>query len=112
MQYPGTSGDRCRPVRWCTSRNARKRSTSQKRSGFGSGGGVGCARDHATRAQSAWKACLVPLDELHWCEVQVPASCRPLMMVHELAHTCGWEHDAGMGVPGNGGKLWWTTDCE
>src|SRR4051812_43854605 len=38
------------------------------------------------------ETCQVPLDELRWCELPMAASCRPLVMVHELAHTCGWDH--------------------
>ncbi len=57
-------------------------------------------------------SCEIPRDELHWCELPLPASCRPLMMVHELAHSCGWKHDQGMGVPGNSGKAAWRQACE
>jgi len=57
--------------------------------------------------------CQIPLDELRWCDLPIPASCMPLVMVHELAHTCGWSHDAGaMGVPGASGKLSWRDECE
>jgi len=56
--------------------------------------------------------CEIPRDEVHWCDLPVPASCRPLMMVHELAHTCGWSHDLGMGVPGNSGTAPWRLGCE
>lgn len=56
--------------------------------------------------------CKVPSDEVHWCDLSVPASCRPLMMVHELAHACGWGHGDGMGVPGNGGRAAWRYECE
>ena len=31
--------------------------------------------------------------------------CRMEAMVHELAHSCGWEHDQGGGVPGAKGEL-------
>jgi len=57
-------------------------------------------------------SCAIPLDEIHWCELPVPQSCQSLMMVHELAHSCGWSHDAGMGVPGNRGRLAWRDECE
>jgi len=57
-------------------------------------------------------SCQIPIDELHWCELPVPASCRSQMMVHELAHTCGWKHGAGMGVPGNNGRFAWRDECE
>jgi hypothetical protein len=56
--------------------------------------------------------CETPRDEVHWCDLPVPASCRPHMMVHELAHSCGWRHDDGMGVPGNGGREAWRDECD
>jgi hypothetical protein len=31
--------------------------------------------------------------------------CRAQAMVHELAHSCGWHHGDGQGVPGDEGTL-------
>jgi len=80
---------------------------------------VGCAepRDGGLRGGFTKSAtvgsCQIPLDEVRWCELPVPASCKPLIMVHELAHTCGWHHDVqGMGVPGTPGKLFWRDECD
>jgi hypothetical protein len=45
--------------------------------------------------------CTVPGEEISWCQVPAPERCRAEMMVHELAHRCGWRHHDGLGVPGN-----------
>lgn len=45
--------------------------------------------------------CTAPADELYWCELPVTERCRAQIAVHELAHTCGWRHGNGLGVPGD-----------
>jgi hypothetical protein len=43
--------------------------------------------------------------EVYWCEEAAGADCRVSAMVHELAHSCGWEHREGKGVPANEGDV-------
>src|SRR5205814_4771423 len=38
--------------------------------------------------------CKTPKDEVDWCELALSERCRAAVMVHELAHNCGWQHDA------------------
>ena len=42
-----------------------------------------------------------PVPEFDWCSLPQSPYCQALTMIHELAHTCGWEHGDGKGVPGN-----------
>lgn len=49
--------------------------------------------------------CEIPRDEIAWCELPLSSICRAELMVHELAHACGWKHGQGFNVPGNEGKL-------
>lgn len=49
--------------------------------------------------------CEIPRNEIRWCELPLSMSCRAEVMVHELAHACGWHHGDGYGVPGNEGNL-------
>jgi hypothetical protein len=49
--------------------------------------------------------CHVPADEIYWCELPVSERCQAQIAVHELAHTCGWRHGDGLGVPGNNKKI-------
>ena len=44
-----------------------------------------------------------PMKEVYWCEEDAGPECRVKAMVHELAHSCGWEHKEGKGVPANEG---------
>lgn len=44
-----------------------------------------------------------PEKEVDWCEMPVDLKCQTRMLVHELAHTCGWNHTSGVGVPGETG---------
>jgi len=46
-----------------------------------------------------------PVREVYWCEEFAGQDCRVKAMVHELAHSCGWEHTEGMGVPANEGVV-------
>ena len=39
--------------------------------------------------------------EAHWCEEPASFQCTLKVVVHELAHSCGWRHSDGGGVPGN-----------
>lgn len=50
-------------------------------------------------------SCSKPVSEVNWCEEPVSRDCRAKAMVHELAHSCGWKHLQGLGVPGNEGEL-------
>jgi hypothetical protein len=42
---------------------------------------------------------------VRWCEEKATPDCRAKAMVHELAHSCGWSHGQGLGVPGDDGFL-------
>lgn len=42
-----------------------------------------------------------PIGETHWCEEPVSHECLIKALIHELAHSCGWEHRGGRNVPGN-----------
>lgn len=46
-----------------------------------------------------------PVKEVYWCEESLGEDCRVKAMIHELAHSCGWEHKQGMGVPANQGDV-------
>ena len=86
----------CQGVRIdCASDQARVR-CSQRRKGGVVGGAAPPVPGHS---------CNAPADEVAWCELAVSERCRAQIMVHELAHTCGWQHYDGMGVPGIGGKF-------
>ena len=37
--------------------------------------------------------------EIGWCEEPMNEDCQAKLLVHELAHTCGWDHEPGKGVP-------------
>jgi hypothetical protein len=50
-------------------------------------------------------SCEHPLKEVNWCEQSASRECRARAMVHELAHSCGWKHYQGLGVPGDDGLL-------
>ncbi len=51
------------------------------------------------------QTCEMPREEVNWCELPRSPPCQAQMMVHELAHACGWHHFDGNGVPGNDGNL-------
>lgn len=46
-----------------------------------------------------------PLKEIDWCEQPVDSDCQNKALVHELAHSCGWQHGQDPGVPGNSGEI-------
>lgn len=50
-------------------------------------------------------SCDNPSHEVNWCEQSSSRNCRSRAMVHELAHSCGWRHNQGHGVPGDDGRL-------
>jgi hypothetical protein len=50
-------------------------------------------------------SCDQPSKEINWCEQPASRECRARAMVHELAHSCGWRHHQGFGVPGDNGYL-------
>lgn len=51
------------------------------------------------------QTCEIPRDEVNWCQMPRSPMCQARMMVHELAHACGWHHLQGQGVPGNEGNV-------
>lgn len=51
------------------------------------------------------QTCRQPKEEIYWCELPMSDKCRAQTMVHELAHSCGWNHGDGHGVPGDSGEL-------
>jgi hypothetical protein len=42
-----------------------------------------------------------PVKETHWCEEPASRECIIKSVIHELAHSCGWDHKQGHNVPGN-----------
>lgn len=50
-------------------------------------------------------SCDRPVGEVNWCELSASRECRAKAMVHELAHSCGWAHNEGLGVPANEGFI-------
>jgi hypothetical protein len=51
------------------------------------------------------QTCEMPTEELNWCQLPRTPPCQARIMVHELAHACGWHHLDGKGVPGNEGSV-------
>lgn len=51
-------------------------------------------------------SCEKPVGEINWCELaEEDRECRAKAMVHELAHSCGWAHYDGFGVPSDDGLI-------
>lgn len=47
-----------------------------------------------------------PTREVRWCQFKkFKGKCGAQALLHELAHTCGWDHGGGKGVPGDSGVL-------
>jgi hypothetical protein len=42
-----------------------------------------------------------PVKETYWCEEPASHGCIVNAVIHELAHSCGWDHKEGQNVPGN-----------
>jgi hypothetical protein len=42
-----------------------------------------------------------PVEEIHWCEEPASRECILKAVIHELAHSCGWDHKQGWNVPGD-----------
>jgi hypothetical protein len=42
-----------------------------------------------------------PVEETKWCEEPASRECISKAVIHELAHSCGWDHLQGHNVPGN-----------
>ena len=40
-----------------------------------------------------------PVKTVLWCEVPLSDECQTRLLVHELAHSCGWKEGGGHGVP-------------
>jgi hypothetical protein len=76
----------------------------QKKCKDKSGEGI-VALGYVVRFSDRPTSCSSPSNEVNWCEVPSSRDCRAKAMVHELAHSCGWHHDQGLGVPGNDGEL-------
>jgi len=56
--------------------------------------------------RSEESSCVNPVGEVNWCELpEENRWCRANAMVHELAHSCGWAHGEGLGVPSNDGFI-------
>ena len=60
---------------------------------------------YMTLSMTVQKRCKNPVKEINWCQWDVSRDCRAKGMVHELAHSCGWDHGQGLGVPGEDGSL-------
>lgn len=63
------------------------------------------ALGYVVRYSDAPTSCDNPSKEVNWCEQNASRECRARAMVHELAHSCGWRHLQGFGVPGDDGFL-------
>jgi hypothetical protein len=53
---------------------------------------------------TSWEGTLhrfYPVKELHWCEEPASRECITKAVLHELAHSCGWDHGQGHNVPGD-----------
>ena len=47
-----------------------------------------------------------PTHEVGWCHFnKFKGKCGAQALLHELAHTCGWNHGDDKGVPGDSGEL-------
>lgn len=42
-----------------------------------------------------------PVKETYWCEEPASHGCIVKAVIHELAHSCGWDHGQGENVPGH-----------
>lgn len=51
------------------------------------------------------QTCEVPKEEVNWCQLPRSLPCQALIMIHELAHACGWHHFQGQGIPGDEGSV-------
>ncbi len=60
-----------------------------------------------TAAAADYGSLKEPGKEVVWCGKEYSSDCRTRIIVHELAHTCGWKHGQGKGVPQNDGRV----DC-
>ena len=52
-----------------------------------------------------------PVKETHWCEDPASPECITKVVIHELAHSCGWNHRQGHNVPGNDPELELIPEC-
>jgi hypothetical protein len=52
-----------------------------------------------------------PVDETHWCEQSASRGCIVKAVIHELAHSCGWDHRQGHNVPGDDPKRQPPPEC-
>ncbi|ADO71579.1 uncharacterized protein STAUR_3791 [Stigmatella aurantiaca DW4/3-1] len=68
-------------------------------------GAPGAALGYVVRFSDAPTSCDHPSREINWCEAPASRDCRAKAMVHELAHSCGWHHGQGLGVPADNGLL-------
>ena len=50
--------------------------------------------------------CHDPTHNINWCSLDMTDGCRAAALVHEFAHSCGWDHFGNKGVPGNTGVLY------
>jgi hypothetical protein len=46
-----------------------------------------------------------PTSEISWCQRDIKTDCQIDVMLHELAHSCGWDHGFGENVPGDSGTV-------
>lgn len=51
-----------------------------------------------TTLETAWYN---PVKETYWCEEKESHECIVKIVIHEVAHSCGWEHGGNPSVPGN-----------
>jgi hypothetical protein len=82
----------------CASEEIQKKCEEKKSEGV-------VALGYVVRFSDRPTSCDNPSHEINWCEQPTSRTCRARAMVHELAHSCGWRHNQGFGVPGDDGKL-------
>ncbi|PTL74919.1 RHS repeat-associated core domain-containing protein, partial [Vitiosangium sp. GDMCC 1.1324] len=64
-----------------------------------------CRRKPNVAGASPLGSCKEPEEDITWCSRDIDSECQILALMHEFAHSCGWDHNQGKGVPGNSGEL-------
>jgi len=63
-------------------------------------------KDQATAGFADIGSCEKPTHEVRWCHFKkFKGNCAAQALLHELAHTCGWDHGQKKNVPGDSGVI-------